>query len=67
VQWIEDKLRAYERRAEEHAQEAGRQLCYVIWDMAPISHMDAQVGGAGLQQAGCSACRGNRLARCACP
>jgi hypothetical protein len=24
--------------------------------MAPISHMDAQVGGAGVQQAGCSAC-----------
>ncbi|KXZ46976.1 hypothetical protein GPECTOR_39g470 [Gonium pectorale] len=41
VQWIKDRLRAYEARHREWSGERGIKLQYVVLDMSPVTHIDA--------------------------
>eukprot|EP01025_Chloroclados_australasicus_P052553 TRINITY_DN612_c0_g2_i2.p2 TRINITY_DN612_c0_g2~~TRINITY_DN612_c0_g2_i2.p2 ORF type:complete len:667 (-),score=99.60 TRINITY_DN612_c0_g2_i2:54-2054(-) len=41
VQSIKDKLKKYEDRAEQLLQATGKKVKFVVWDMSPVSHIDA--------------------------
>ncbi len=41
VQWIKDRLRAYEERHREWSAERGVKLQYAVLDFSPVTHIDA--------------------------
>ena len=42
VQWVEDKLNAFAKRAAKYSREAGTELRYIIFDLSPVNHVDTQ-------------------------